>query len=75
MLTLCWFGGLLFAAWDYNLSDRDCTDAETILNLIDQGGDTWGLGKFLAISDDATDEIVYLGFGAKRLTETRCVQL
>jgi len=45
------------------------------LNLIDLAGDTWGLGKFLAISDDATDEIVYLGFSAKGLTETRCVDV
>lgn len=62
----------LAAAWEYGLSDRDCTEAEVALNLIDIWGDTWGLGKFLAISDDDTDEIVYLGFSAQELTETRC---
>lgn len=62
----------LAAAWEYGLSDRDCADAEIVLNLIDRNKDTWGLGKFLAISDDDTDEIVYLGFSAQELTETRC---
>lgn len=31
---------------------------------------TWGMGKFLVISDKDTNEIAYLGFGSQQLIKT-----